>query len=58
MHIYTKRTDITWVDVVAFCNTRVTENTFLDYMRKDDAEVFREVLAVERTEDVTETRES
>ena len=35
MHNYTKGIyDIEWADVEAFCNTKVSENTYLDYKRE------------------------
>src|SRR5690348_11724239 len=50
MHIYTKRiSDITWADLEAFCNSRVTENTFLDYKREFPTELVKTVSAMANT---------
>jgi hypothetical protein len=50
MHIYTKRiTEIIWAEVEAFCNTRVTENTYLDYKADFPKDLAKTVSAMANT---------
>ena len=50
MHIYTKSiSEITWTDVEAFCNTKVTENTYLDYKRDFPTDLPKTVSAMANT---------
>lgn len=50
MHIYTKGiSEISWVDVEAFCNTGVTENTYLDYKRQFPTDLAKTVSAMANT---------
>lgn len=50
MHIYTKRiTDISWDDVEAFCNSKVTESAYLDYKRDFPTDLAKTVSAMANT---------
>lgn len=50
MHIYTKGIyAIDWADVEAFCDTKVNENTYLDYKREFPTDLAKTVSAMANT---------
>jgi len=50
MHLFSKRiNEIVWADVEAFCNSRVIENTYLDYKREFPTDLAKTVSAMANT---------